>query len=239
MQTKLECVLMTHTPDPERVVAAAARLCYSADDAMTLMENMTAANVESFVTKLESLGHESPFEHTSFTFAIQGVSRVLTHQLVRHRIASYSQRSMRYCSEVDADFIMPPTVAALPEAAAKFENLMRFLNESYQELTALGIPKEDARFALSNATETKIVVTMNARTLYSFFHHRCCARAQWEIRALANMMLSQVKAVGPNMFRHAGASCVKGYCPEATMCCGRAPTLAMLIEGYEKSKKIA
>ena len=233
MESKLNCVLMAHTPDPERVVAAAARLCYSADDAMTLMNNMIPEKVDAFITKLESLGHESPFEHVNWTFSVEGVSRVLTHQLVRHRLASYSQRSMRYVSEKHAEVVIPPSIANDPKALKAFQCMIEMIDNTYGELVELGVPKEDARYVLSNATETKIVLTMNTRTLYNFFHHRCCNRAQWEIRALANLMLNQVKEVAPNMFRHAGASCVKGYCPEATMCCGKAPTLQQLLEVYK------
>lgn len=232
--SKLNCVLMAHTPNPESVVAAAARLCYSSDDAMTLMNNMTPEKVESFIEKLESLGHESPFEHVNWTFSVEGVSRVLTHQLVRHRIASYSQRSMRYVNEKHAEVIIPPSIANNPEALKRFNLICEMIDGAYIQLTEFGIPKEDARYALSNATETKIVLTMNTRTLYNFFHHRCCSRAQWEIRAMATEMLRLVKEVAPNMFRHAGASCVKGYCPEGSMCCGKAPTMKMLLDAYKK-----
>lgn len=236
MQTKLECVLMSHTPEPERLVAAAARLCYSEDDAMTLMQNMTPQRVEEFITKLESIHHESPFEHTNWTWSAQGISRVLTHQLVRHRLASYSQRSQRYCSETDADFILPPSIERNPMAYSVYNQFMDLVTDRYNELVKLGVPKEDARYVLANATETKIIITMNSRSLYNFFHHRCCSRAQWEIRALANTMLEQVKEVAPNMFRHAGASCVAGYCPESVMSCGRAPTLATLLKSFQNNK---
>ena len=168
------------------------------------------------------LGHASTIEHVSFTFGIEGVSRVLTHQLVRHRIASYDQQSQRYVAEHDFEYILPPTIAAKPEAKAKFEALMQQIRQTYDELTEAGIPKEDARYVLANAAETKILVTMNARSLLHFFNLRCCNRAQWEIREMANQMLAQVRTIAPTLFKNAGASCVNtGRCPEGDMTCGK------------------
>ena len=232
MQTTLNCNLLAHTPDPERVVAAAARLCYSKSDAATLMQNMTQNKVESFVRKLESLGHDSPFEHVSFTFGVDGVSRVLTHQNTRHRMASYSQQSQRYVTADEFDYIIPPTISNNSEALMEFVTMMDRIQRSYDRLCNLGVPKEDARYVLPNAAETKIVITMNARSLFNFFHHRCCVRAQWEIRQLANTMLSQVTEVAPNIFRHAGANCKKGVCPEGAMSCGAAPTLESILQNH-------
>lgn len=158
----------------------------------------------------------------SFTFAIEGVSRVLTHQLVRHRIASYSQQSQRYVSEHEFEYIMPPSISANPLAKEKFEELMSNIRSTYDQLVELGINKEDARYCLANATETKIVVTMNARTLLHFFQLRCCVRAQWEIRKLADAMLIEVKKVAPVLFKKAGPTCVtSNYCGEGSMTCGR------------------
>ncbi len=166
--------------------------------------------------------HLSTLEHVSFTFAIEGVSRVLTHQLVRHRIASYSQQSQRYVSEHDFEYIMPPTVAANEAAKEKFEQLMDTIQSTYNELVELGVHKEDARYCLANAAETKIVVTMNARTLLHFFQLRCCVRAQWEIRRLADLMLAEVKKAAPLLFKKAGPTCVTdNYCSEGDLTCGR------------------
>jgi thymidylate synthase (FAD) len=214
--------LIKYTPDPERAVAMSARLCYSATGAEDLEQNMSEAQVDKLVGKLSEMGHLSTFEHASFTFAIEGVSRVLTHQLVRHRIASYSQQSQRYVAEHGFEYIIPPTVDAKPEAKAKFEALMSQVQQVYDELVELGVHQEDARYVLANATETKIVVTMNARSLLHFFEKRCCQRAQWEIRKLANAMLAEVQAVAPRLFAKAGPTCVaSGYCPEGQMTCGR------------------
>ncbi|WP_371376726.1 FAD-dependent thymidylate synthase [Sporomusa aerivorans] len=214
--------LIKYTPDPERAVAMSARLCYSAIGAEELEKNMTDAQVGNLLEKLRSMGHLSTFEHVSFTFAIEGVSRVLTHQLVRHRIASYSQQSQRYVAEHGFEYIVPPSVAANAEAGAKYQELMNKIQQTYDELVALGVHQEDARYVLGNATETKIVVTMNARSLLHFFEKRCCQRAQWEIRNLANAMLDEVKAVAPRLFAQAGPTCISGgYCTEGAMTCGR------------------
>ena len=214
--------LLEHTPNPERVVAMAARLCYSAAGAEELAEKMSDEQVEKLVTKIVRLGHASPMEHVSFTFGIEGVSRVLTHQLVRHRLASYSQQSQRYVAEHDFEYIMPPSIEEKPEAKAKFEALMQQIRTVYDELTELDIPREDARYVLANGTETKIVVTMNVRSLLHFFNLRCCHRAQWEIRELAYQMLAEARRAAPLLFKNAGASCVAfGSCPEGAMTCGR------------------
>ena len=214
--------LLEHTPHPERVVAMAARLCYSAAGAEELAEKMTDEQVEKLVDKIIQMGHASTMEHVSFTFGIEGVSRVLTHQLVRHRLASYSQQSQRYVAEHDFEYILPPSIAERPEASERFKALMENIQQAYNDLVEAGVPKEDARYVLANATETKIVVTMNARSLMHFFNLRCCNRAQWEIRELAYKMLAEAKAVAPLLVRNAGASCVAtGHCPEGAMTCGK------------------
>lgn len=214
--------LISYTPDPERIVAMSARLCYSPVGAEDLVETMSVAQVESLLNKIVEMEHLSTLEHVSFTFAIEGVSRVLTHQLVRHRIASYSQQSQRYVSEHEFEYIMPTTIENNPVAKEKFEQLMNQVRNTYDELIELGINKEDARYCLANATETKIVVTMNARTLLHFFQLRCCVRAQWEIRRMAELMLLEVKKVAPLLFKKAGPTCVtSNYCGEGSMTCGR------------------
>ena len=213
--------LIDYTPEPERTVAMAARLCYSSVGAEKLEEKMTDDQVEKLVGKIVKMGHASTLEHASFTFAIEGVSRVLTHQLVRHRIASYSQQSQRYVAEHDFEYITPPSIAGNEQARQQFEKMMQEVRKTYDILTGLKIPKEDARYVLSNATETKILATFNTRSLLHFFSLRCCQRAQWEIRAMAYMMLKEVKSVAPLWFKTAGASCVAtGVCPEGDMTCG-------------------
>lgn len=213
--------LISWTPDPDRTVAAAARLCYSQAHAADIMVDLSQEKVGALLKNLTNMGHLSPFEHASFTFAIEGVSRALTHQLVRHRIASYSQQSQRYVSEEGFEYIVPPSIAKEDRAAEEYTKLMGRIGEVYAELLKIA-PKEDARYVLPNACETKIVCTFNARSLLNFFTHRCCTRAQWEIRELANRMLEEVRGVAPCLFAKAGPSCeVQGYCPEGKMSCGK------------------
>ena len=222
----MQVKLLRYTPEPEKTVAMSARLCYSPIGAAQLEEKITDEQAAKLVRKLVEMGHFSTLEHVSFTFAIEGVSRVLTHQLVRHRIASYSQQSQRYVKEHDFETIMPLSIAARPVEREKFEKLMGEIRNLYTEWTEMGIPAEDARYILPNAAETKIVVTMNVRSLYNFFSLRCCSRAQWEIRALADKMLAEVKEVAPVLFEKAGPSCVtNGICTEGAMTCGRLAAL--------------
>lgn len=218
----MEVKLLRYTPEPDKTVAMSARLCYSPIGAAELEEKISDEQTGKLVRKLVNMGHFSTLEHVSFTFAIEGVSRVLTHQLVRHRIASYSQQSQRYVQEHNFANIMPPSISARPEAKAKFEAINKEIQRLYTEWTEMGIPAEDARYILPNAAETKIVVTMNARALHHFFELRCCSRAQWEIRALAEKMLLEVKKIAPALFENAGPTCVtQGICHEGAMSCGR------------------
>lgn len=218
----MEVKLLRHTPEPEKTVAMSARLCYSPIGAAQLEEKITDEQAAKLVRKLVSMGHFSTLEHVTFTFAIEGVSRVLTHQLVRHRIASYSQQSQRYVKEHNFETIMPPSIAARPEAKEKFDKLMQEIQDLYNEFTAMGILAEDARYVLPNAAETKIVCTFNVRSLLNFFSLRCCTRAQWEIRQLAEKMLAECKKVAPVLFENAGPTCVsEGVCHEGEMSCGR------------------
>lgn len=221
MDDLMKVKLINYTPQPEKTVAAAARLCYSPIGVEDILEDFTEDKVEKFLNHLVELGHQSPTEHVTFTFAIEGVSRALSHQLVRHRIASYSQQSQRYVSENQFSYVIPPSIQKDSNALALFKEKMDQIQETYNELAQL-VPKEDARYVLPNACETKIVCTLNTRSLYNFFQHRCCDRAQWEIRKLANKMLIEVKKVAPILFAKAGPACVaKGYCPEGKMSCGR------------------
>ncbi len=221
----MEVKLISHTPEPELVVAAAARLCYSPRGAAEIMDDFSQQEAESFLGRLLEAGHSSPWEHASFTFAIAGVSRALSHQLVRHRIGvSFSQKSQRYVKEKQFEYVMPPTVAADPQQAAAFDQVMAELQQQYNRLVELGVPAEDARYLLPNACATNLVVTMNARSLHHFFELRCCQRAQWEIRQLAEEMLGLVRPVAPLLFAQAGPTCeTQGICFEGKMSCGRCP----------------
>ena len=216
----MKVTLITHTPDPEKVVASAAKLCYSASDIESLMNGLTTEKVEAFITKLTDLGHQSPLEHCTFTFGIEGISRATSHQLVRHRLASYSQKSQRYVKEGQFEYIIPPKIIENRADKNVYENFMKYAQETYDYFISNGIPAEDARFVLPNACETKIIMTMNIRTLLHFFEERCCDRAQWEIRHMAYAMLRVCKEIAPNIFAKAGASCVRGKCKEGKMSCG-------------------
>ena len=213
--------LLYHTEDPERAVATAARLCYAPVGASELMESMSEEQIHRVLSTIMTGGHFSTLEHASYTFAIDGVSRALTHQLVRHRLASFNQQSQRYVKFTNGlDTIKPDTIAANEECNKLFDEMIEKTVEAYQAFVAAGIPAEDARYILPNAAETKIVVTMNIRELMHFFTLRCCNRAQWEIRDLAWKMLELVRPTAPFIFAAAGPSCVRGACPEGKMTCG-------------------
>lgn len=227
---RLKVKLLKHTPMPEKVVALAARLCYSPVGIDKLKKKMTRQDMEKLIGILKESGHLTPFEHASFTFAIEGISRACSHQLVRHRIASYSQQSQRYVNKKKGfDYIVPPIFETDRQLSKFFKEAMYMSYGFYllllQELEKRGIKGEeayqDARFVLPNAAETKIVVTMNARELLHFFRLRCCNRAQWEIRQLAYRMLTLVKTVAPLLFQDAGPACIEGKCPEGRFSCGK------------------
>ena len=213
--------LLYHTPEPERAVATAARLCYAPVGGRELMESLTDEKIRKVLTTIMSSGHFSTLEHASYTFAVEGVSRALTHQLVRHRLASYNQQSQRYVKfKEEPPIVRPASVDTNPEAAQAFDEAIDACWQAYDKLVQAGVPAEDARYILPNACETKIVVTMNIRELMHFFSNRCCNRAQWEIRELAWKMLELVRPTAPFIFRTAGPGCMRGACPEGKMCCG-------------------
>ena len=277
MEAKLKVKLMAHTPEPDKVVASAAKLCYSPVGVDQIQEKLDDEKIAKFVNHLVSIGHESPLEHVSFTFAIEGISRVTSHQIVRHRIASPSQQSQRYVKLEQFEYIIPPEIEKRKFAKEIFIKQMEKSQEAYdllvdnlivsiffekyrdkfleislelqdgkdagkynihaQEIDLLKdkYPKlyskiekmaiEDARYVFPNACETKMVFTINARSLLNFFSKRCCERAQWEIRQLADEMLRLVKEVAPIIFQNAGAPCVRGACPEGSMSCGHPKNL--------------
>lgn len=289
----LKVKLVSHTINPEEVVASAAKLCYSPVGVEEIVEKLDGESVQKFIARLASINHLSPFEHATFNFAVEGVSRTLTHQLVRHRIASYSQKSQRYVKETMFDFIVPPSIEnnekakeifikEMENSQKAYDDIVRELMidkifdsekyyDWYKEITKLETVEdnndwnvkdiydnllkarnddkldeyldifkskfkkeysalekeaiEDARYVFPNAAETKIVVTMNARSLMGFFNLRCCNRAQWEIRDLADEMLTQAIEVAPAIFTNSGAPCTHGKCGEGAMSCGKIRTL--------------
>lgn len=213
--------LLQYPDNPERAVATAARLCYAPVGAKELMETMPPERIQSVLSTIMKSGHFSTLEHVSYTFAVDGVSRALTHQLVRHRLASFNQQSQRYVKFTEGvETVKPDTVSRDEEANRIFDEAINAVLEGYQKLLDAGIPAEDARYLLPNAAETKIVITMNIRELLHFFSLRCCNRAQWEIREMAHRMLALVKPTAPYIFMDAGAPCVRGTCPEGKMTCG-------------------
>lgn len=221
-EVNLNIELLYHTQEPERACAAAARQCYSARGAGELKDDLSEEEVAKLIRQIVKSGHHSVLEHASFTFAVEGVSRACTHQLVRHRLASYSQQSQRYVKAKDFSFIVPPMVKADAKALEAFNAAMTDSARAYSQLIEAGVKKEDARFVLPNACETKIVITMNCRELLHFFEKRTCVRAQWEIRAMAEEMLRLCKEKAPLIFEEAGPSCVsRKECREGSRSCGR------------------
>ena len=252
----MKVTLIEHTPNPDKLIATAAKLCYSASNVDDLMEGLTDEKIVSFLNMLMDIGHESPVEHVTFTFAIEGVSRSCSHQLVRHRIASYSQQSQRYVNMNQFEYVTPPSIAESGNDTVKeiytetMSNLQLVYDRLVKELTVINYENirkqngfingnepsreyekrmmdqakkqanEDARFVLPNACETRIMVTMNVRSLYNFFKHRMCNRAQWEIRAVAWEMWKLCLEVSPILFKNAGPACINHPCPEGKMSCG-------------------
>jgi thymidylate synthase (FAD) len=252
--------LIAYTPEPEKIVAAAAKLCYSSAGIEEITQDLTKEKTASYVQMIAELGHASTIEHVSFTFGIEGVSRAFLAQITRHRIASYSVKSQRYVSEAHFEYVVPPEIEALPEAKQEFLAAMEEDQKHYDRLSALLTEKqrqelvragqdektalraarklanEDARFVLPNACETKMICTFDARSLFHFFSLRCCNRAQWEIRDAANQMLRLVKDVAPDLFCQAGPECVRGACPEGKMSCGKAAEVRRFYQGMGENK---
>ena len=211
--------LISYTPDPERTIAAAARVSTSSVGATKLMEELTPQAVNRLLTRLIASGHLSPFEHASFTFAIEGLSRVTSHQLVRHRMASYTQQSQRYVSLKELDYITPATISAKPELEARYHDMVRAAHRLYLEMLDAGIPAEDARYVLPQATETRLVMTMNAHELIHVCSLRLCLRAQWEIVELFERIKAEVEKVAPRLGAELKPKCYRlGYCDEAESC---------------------
>ncbi len=218
--------LLSSSVEPDRTAAAAAQGCYSERAAHQILGDLSEEGAAQILRMVMGSGHHSVVEHAVFSFSVEGVSRSLTHQLVRHRIASYSQQSQRYVKIVEPQVVLPASMEKDPGRKERFQALMTDIWSLYRELVEAGVPVEDARYILPNATATNITITMNARSLLNFFAIRCCTRAQWEIRDLACRMLELVKTKAPVIFRKAGPSCVVlGYCPEGEKSCGRYPTL--------------
>jgi len=219
----MEVRLLSYTKDAEKLCAAAAHSCYSEKPAGDILNEIDEMKWEKVLQGILNMGHHSVIEHASYTFSIEGVSRALTHQLVRHRLASYSQVSQRYVPMDEPSYVTPGSISQDEEAKKRFQSLMEKIWEEYN-LLAKTIPIEDARYVLPNACTTNITVTMNARELWHFFSLRTCRRAQWEIREVAERMLLAVREVSPLIFKSAGPPCLRGKCPEGKMSCGNPRT---------------
>ena len=215
--------LINYTKDPEKIVAQSARLCYSALGIEELRGKLSDESIIKLVKKIMKLGHYSVLEHATFTFAIEGISRVTSHQLVRHRLASFSQQSQRYV-KIDKEgfpYVIPKSIEKDEKLAKIFINAVKELDEIYQLLLDHNIKAEDARYILPQAVTTKMIISANARELLHIFKLRCCNRAQWEIRKLAMNMLKEIKRIAPTIFENAGPPCVLGPCPEGELSCGK------------------
>ena len=224
-ERSLRVQLVRHTGTPQDLVALGARLCYAGGTLDSLVEKISSNDQEAFVQKVMGMGHDSVLEHASFTFLVEGVSRVLLAQLTRHRIASFSVQSQRYVSyQSGFGYIVPPAIRELGEdAVAEYNSQMAQMQKWYegwqQKLGNAGEKSnEDARFVLPGACETRVLFTMNARELRHLFALRTCDRAQWEIRELAEEMLRQCTMAAPELFNDAGPGCVRGCCPEKFGC---------------------
>ena len=239
-QVKAVVDLLSSTPNALELIYAAFRQCYHAGYVGEMWPRLLRGEISrerqaDFVRQIMESGHGSPVEHVSFSFAVSGVSRAFSHQLVRHRLASYSQQSQRYVDASSFDYVLPPAIARNAAAKERFERFMDEVDEAYRELRELleadgragSSANEDARFVLPQAAQTRIVLTMNCRSLLHFFELRCCMRAQWEIRGVAEMMLAKCREVLPEIFAGAGAKCESlGRCPEGErFSCGRYPLL--------------
>lgn len=216
--------LIRYTPDPERLVAVAARLCYSPVGVEDLDEKLDIESARKLVRFVIKSGHHSTTEHIYFSFGIEGISRALSHQLVRHRIASFNQQSQRYVKFIDNyEYILPDSIKNNKKLSDRFSELVADTHKFYEDMVNEGIEAEDARYILPNASETKMIVTMNARELMHFFTVRCCNRAQTEIRELATIMLKEVKKAAPSVFENSGPNCLRMSCPEGKYSCGNPP----------------
>ena len=214
----MKVMLLAYTQNADAICAAAGNSCYSNKPASEIVEDIDS---EKVLSRIVGMGHHSVIEHAVFTFSVEGVSRALTHQLVRHRMASFSQQSQRYVSLTEPTYVTPHTIEGDPEAEKRFEETMESIWKAYRDLEEMGIPAEDARYLLPNGCTTNITITMNARELLHFFSLRCCNRAQWEIREMADRMLELCMEVSPVIFKDAGPPCVRGPCPEGKLSCGK------------------
>ena len=220
----MKITLLSETFNGMELISAAGYMCYTDDTVEGIIkrvENSSKEAIEGYIKNLLDKKHYSVLEHVSFSFGIEGISRACSHQLVRHRIASYSQRSQRYVSEKQFKYVTPETFDNMTAGTLWFENKMKTIQKWYNEAIKAGVPKEDARYLLPNACETSLIMTMNIRELLHFFTVRCCNRAQLEIKNMAIEMLKILKTKYPVIFENVGPSCVSAKCNEGSLSCGK------------------
>ena len=217
----MNVTLLSYTQNATNLCATAAKACYSAKEIATLWAEVDDKSSVATIAKTVGMGHQSVIEHATYTFALDAVSRSLTHQLVRHRIASFSQQSQRYVNLEKPSYVIPEEIRNDRDMVEIFEKCMLTCWDSYNVLVRTGAKNEDARGCLPNACTTNIVVSMNARELMHFFTLRTCNRAQTEIREVAKLMLAECKRVSPEIFAVAGPACFRGVCPEGKLSCKR------------------
>ena len=221
----MQVALVNYTPNPELTIVAAARSSASQSTVEELWRSLDPQQIDNLLKQLLDSGHLSPFEHSSFTFNIQGISRATSHQLVRHRLASYTQQSQRYVALKERRYVTPPTIFKQADLLAKYQRAVETAHELYCEMLEANIPAEDARYVLPQAVETQLVMTMNARELLHACSLRLCLRAQWEIVELFERLKAEVERVAPRLGAELKPKCYRlGYCDERESC-GIFPTL--------------
>jgi thymidylate synthase (FAD) len=217
-EVTVKVALLEKSPSPTAMTATAARTCYSANPPEAIVERWRNKpdDMRKTVDRVRAAGHHSTLEHNIYVFGVTGLSRAATHQLVRHRHLQFDQQSQRYLAFKNAEFpyVKPKKIASLPDVSARFDRLMADVGQIYQAMLDAGIPGEDARFILPNATASQLVVSGNARAWYEFLTLRTCNMAQWEIREMSFQVLRILKREDPDLFKDAGATCVRGYCHE-------------------------
>ena len=220
----IQVTLIDHTPDPVRALYTAYRVCYSALTPQQVLariadERISQAKMLSFVEARLLTGHMSPLEQVHFEFGISGVSRAFSHQFVRHRIGiSFEQQSQRYVTYAGGEF--PYSVPKTVERAGLGGDMAALFAQAgalYEKMVEAGVPAEDARFLLPNATNTNFKITVNFASLLHIADLRLCTRAQWEFRRVVALMRAEVMRVAPELGRQLQPKCGErrlGYCDE-------------------------
>lgn len=226
----IQVKLISYPEEAELIAKMAGLICYSGEKVFEEIKEKASIKPDEYLAAIVKSGHLSIIEHNVFVFYVSGLSRVTSHQLVRKRIASFSQQSQRYVNAENFDYITPEKIKN-SDFHKDYTRIVKETHELYQKMVDNGINKEDARYILPNATSTQMIVSMNAHALIDLLVRRLCIRSQWEIQELAERMLEEVTKVAPTIFRNLGAFCdFYGYCPENSHSCGKSPTIDELRE---------